>query len=74
MRAAVAFINNLHLAIQYNGVIKEMSELLRILNSTNKESKQRQVARMKNQVAYLNQEIQLIEMTLDTEEPRKKQH
>jgi hypothetical protein len=51
-----------------------MSEMLRILNSTDKESKQRQVARMKNQVAYLNQEIQLIEMSLDTEEPRKKQH
>ena len=48
--------------------------MLRIINSSDRELKQRQVTRMKNQVAYLNQEIQLIEMTLDTEEPRKKQH
>lgn len=63
----------MYLAIQYKEVIN-MSEMLKIINSSDRELKQRQVARMKNQVAYLNQEIQLIEMTLDTEEPRRKQH
>jgi hypothetical protein len=48
-----------------------MSQMIRILKSTDSESRQRQVARLKHKIAYLTEEIQLIEMTLDTPKTRK---
>ena len=49
-----------------------MSQMLRILKSTDYESKQRQIARLKHQIAYLTEEIDLIEMTLDAPKTRRK--
>lgn len=42
-----------------------MSIMLKILKSTEYESKQRQVARLKKEVEQLTEDIQLIELTLN---------
>lgn len=49
-----------------------MSKMIRILKSDDRESRQRQVARLKSEIAYLTEEIQLIEMTLDLPKNKKK--
>jgi len=43
----------------------KMSIMLKILKSTEYESKQRQVARLKKEVEQLTEDIQLIELTLN---------
>ena len=48
-----------------------MERMLKILRSNDHESKQRQVARLKNEIANLTEEVQLIEMTLDLPNPKK---
>jgi hypothetical protein len=42
-----------------------MSKMMRILKSTDSESKQRQVTRLKKELVQLTEDIQLIELTLD---------
>ena len=42
-----------------------MSKLIKILRSNDRESNQRQLARLKKEEAQITEEIQLIEMTLD---------
>ena len=42
-----------------------MSQLIKILKSTDYESKQRQVKRLKNEIACLTEEVELIEMSLN---------
>ncbi len=42
-----------------------MSKLVRILKSDDNESRQRQATRLKNEIVYLTEELQCIEITLD---------
>ncbi len=42
-----------------------MSKLVKILKSDDRESRQRQAARLKNEIVYLTEELQYIEITLD---------
>jgi hypothetical protein len=50
-----------------------MSKMIRILKSDDRESKQRQAARLKNEIVYLTEELQYIEITLnDPPRPVKK--
>ena len=42
-----------------------MSTMIKILKSTDNESKQRQVQRLKKEIAQLTEDIQLIELSLD---------
>jgi len=42
-----------------------MSKMIRMLRSDDKELKQRQLVKLKKEVVQINEEIQLIEMTLD---------
>ena len=49
-----------------------MSKFIEILRSSDYESKQRQVARMKKEIAYLTEEVQLIELSLESPRPLRK--
>ncbi len=42
-----------------------MSKMIKILRSNDRESKQRQLTRLKKEEVQITEEIQLIEMTLD---------
>lgn len=42
-----------------------MSKMIKILKSNDKESRQRQLNRMKKEIAQLTEEVQLIELTLE---------
>jgi hypothetical protein len=55
---------------QVRGENLKMEKMLKILRSNDHESKQRQVARLKNEIANLTEEVQLIEMTLDLPKPK----
>ncbi|MGA2386849.1 MAG: hypothetical protein ABSG33_09985 [Candidatus Bathyarchaeia archaeon] len=43
-----------------------MSKMVKILRSNDRESKQRQLTRLKKEMTQLTEEIQLIELTLET--------
>jgi len=42
-----------------------MSQLIKILKSTDFESKQRQIKRLRSEIAYLSEEVELIELSLN---------
>ena len=44
-----------------------MSKLISILKSDGNESKQRQLTKLKKDIAQMTEEVQLIEMSLNTE-------
>ena len=54
----------------YDSIYEEgyigMSKMMKILKSDDHESRQRRLTRLRNEIAYLSEEAELIEMTLDT--------